>query len=599
MMSIRSHFYLYLGLCITLIASITSLHGQSIKINAPNEVEAGQPFTISYQIQGGNGEAEITSAPDFGTLQLLYGPAFAHRANVSYINGRVSQSSSYDITYTILATDPGSYKITGPTISMSGKTLKSGTSTIKVAAATSSSSGSSALRPRGRSGAEQTTFALVAIPERTTVYEQEPLLVTYRTRGSQRYRIINYSPAAHKGFVSQDIQESSQATFFSERIDGTNYISLNLISEVIYPIASGEQLISSASAIISYNIADQENLFLSQDKQDELRSKQVKIHVKPLPQEGRPTDFSGAVGNFSIRYELDKQPWRTNEASSLKIIISGAGNLKSAKSPTITLPDNLELYDPIENNEQVYRNGEIIATRTIEYSLIPRKTGRIQLPALELSYFDPKTGSYRKATASAQTLEVIQGRNVEHQDRETVLQHTTDGKDTPHDIIKGSSTSPSNHHWSALGLAGYLGINLLLLILCFALYRYLIYRRSLRDDMVSYKATRAGKIASKRLAVARQKLEGDSSQEFYAELLRAIWGYLGDKLRLPQSLLNRSDIATALEEKGISTDIVTRLTSMIDTIEYARYTPASTAEDLRELYTQASHLIEAIEKSHR
>lgn len=592
-MSIRSHLSILIVFCLALIFSTHKLHGQSVKVNAPSQVEVGQKFTITYQIVGGNGDATISSAPELGALQLLYGPAFAREVEVLYVNGRVTPSSSYNITYTVLATEPGTYKVTGPTISISGKTLKGSTSNIKITPATQRSSNPQQLAGMGERG-HQAIFNFVAIPERTTVYEQEPLLVTYRTRGTQPYRIINHAPASHKGFVSQDIQESNQIPFFSERINGTNYISLNLISEVLYPIAAGEQSISSAAAVISYIAADEASVFLNQDKKEELLSQEVKINVKPIPVEGRPETFSGAVGQFSIRYELDKQPWRTNEASSLKIIISGTGNLKPAKSPAITLPDALELYDPIESNDQVYSNGQINATRTIEYSLIPRKTGRVQLPTLTLSYFDPKSGSYRTATAQAQTVEVVQGRNIEHQQGGAVLQHATSGQDVPYDIIQ-EGTTPSAHPQSGLGIVSYLVVNILIVVLGFGLYRYLAYRRAQRSDTTSYKATRAGKIASKRLSIARQKLNENAIDAFYGELLKAIWGYLGDKLKLPQSALNRSDIAIALQDRGVSNEVITELTSIIDTIEYARYAPTNTPQGLQELYSRSAHLIEEIE----
>lgn len=592
-MSIRSHLSILIVFCLALIFSTHKLHGQSVKVNAPSQVEVGQKFTITYQIVGGNGDATISSAPELGALQLLYGPAFAREVEVLYVNGRVTPSSSYNITYTVLATEPGTYKVTGPTISISGKTLKGSTSNIKITPATQRSSNPQQLAGMGERG-HQAIFNFVAIPERTTVYEQEPLLVTYRTRGTQPYRIINHAPASHKGFVSQDIQESTQIPFFSERINGTNYISLNLISEVLYPIAAGEQSISSAAAVISYIAADEASVFLNQDKKEELLSQEVKINVKPIPVEGRPETFSGAVGQFSIRYELDKQPWRTNEASSLKIIISGTGNLKPAKSPAITLPDALELYDPIESNDQVYSNGQINATRTIEYSLIPRKTGRVQLPTLTLSYFDPKSGSYRTATAQAQTVEVVQGRNIEHQQGGAVLQHATSGQDVPYDIIQ-EGTTPSAHPQSGLGIVSYLVVNILIVVLGFGLYRYLAYRRAQRSDTTSYKATRAGKIASKRLSIARQKLNENAIDAFYGELLKAIWGYLGDKLKLPQSALNRSDIAIALQDRGVSNEVITELTSIIDTIEYARYAPTNTPQGLQELYSRSAHLIEEIE----
>ncbi len=591
----RSHLGLYLGLCLALFFSAINLRGQSIKTIVQAQVEAGQPFTITYQITGGNGDVRVTSAPELGNLQLLYGPAYSSRAEVTVVNGHVRQSSSSNVTYTVLANEPGTYKVSGPTVSISGKTLKGETSSIKVVAGSRGSSAPTERQMAGQRGATQeATFRLVAIPERTTIYEQEPLMVTYRMRGTQRYRIINYAAAAHQGFVSQNVQEDSHIPFFSERIGGVNYLSINLISEILYPVSPGEQSISSASAIIAYTIADQEDFFLSQDKQEELRSSAVKVQVKPLPQEGRPEHFSGAVGQFDIRYELDKQPWRTNEARALKVIISGVGNLKTAKSPTIALPDALELYDPIEHSEQVYRDGEVRAVRTIEYSLIPRKTGRVQLPALEFSYFDPKSGRYHTAVAEAQTVEITPGRSIERQSGEAMLQHTATSEDTPYDIMPQGSGS-SSHHFPAIGLVGYLGLNLLVIALGFGVYRYLAHRRSLRADAVSYKATRAGKVASKRLAMARQRLEEGATEAFYTELLKAIWGYLGDKLRLPQSALSRADMAVALEHKGVSSQVITELTSIIDTIEYARYAPARSSQCLREVYSRASQLIEAIE----
>ena len=315
----------------------------------------------------------------------------------------------------------------------------------------------------------------------------------------------------------------------------------------------------------------------------------IEITVKPLPEEGKPADFSGAVGSFNVRYETKQNDWKTNEATTLKIILEGQGNLKIAKLPKLSLSNDIELYDPVEHSDQSYNGGKLHSVRTIEYNLIPRKVGVVKIPSLSISYFNPATARYETTATEALSIKVKQGKNENIQ---TTIHSGADGNDSmPSGVIDNDNDDSAFNpnlwqliltHLMAL-VGGIIGL------------AYLKKHYSYTDDKLRVIADKAKGVAHKRLKTARQYLNQGNRDAFLEEILNSIWGYLGDKLRLPLSELNRNNITELLIRREVSTEKVNELVALINQIEFARFAPQTEDNSSEHLYELVVEVIAHLE----
>ena len=321
----------------------------------------------------------------------------------------------------------------------------------------------------------------------------------------------------------------------------------------------------------------------------EVRSTPVTIQVRPLPTEGKPADFSGAVGSFRMRAELLTKTPKTNESLTIRLTLEGTGNLKQVTSPTISFPQDFEVYDPKETYEEKISATEVYGKKVIEYFAIPRRTGAVTIPSLSFSYFDPHLGRYETLHSPPFSLQVAQGRETATDDRGSQRQQEQLLRQLYSDGALGTSMGLQwAQSWS------YLLLFPLMALLGFIAYLVIARERGLRADSLGYKASRANSVATKRLRTARKLLEAGARDAFYEETLRALWGYLGDKLCLPGSELSRTSVSELLRSRGLDEETIARLTSVIDEVEFARYAPAKEG-DMQALYDTTVEVISAID----
>ena len=321
----------------------------------------------------------------------------------------------------------------------------------------------------------------------------------------------------------------------------------------------------------------------------EVRSAPVTIQVRPLPLEGKPADFSGAVGSFRMHAELLTKTPKTNESLTIRLTLEGTGNLKQVTSPTISFPQDFEVYDPKESYEEKISATEVYGKKIIEYFAIPRRTGAVTIPSLSFSYFDPHLGRYETLRSQSFTLQVAQGRETAADDRSSLRQQEQLLRQL---YSEGSLGAPKGLLWAQSW--SYLFLYPLMALLGFIAYLVIARERGLRADSLGYKASRANSVATKRLRTARKLLEAGARDAFYEETLRALWGYLGDKLRLPGSELSRASVSELLRMRGLDEETIARLTSVIDEVEFARYAPAKEG-DMQALYDTTAEVISAID----
>jgi hypothetical protein len=325
-------------------------------------------------------------------------------------------------------------------------------------------------------------------------------------------------------------------------------------------------------------------------------SKPLKIRVNPLPGI-KPDDFSGIIGKITLNSSLNKDTVNVNDAVNLKMVISGSGNLKLANAPEMKLPADLEVYDPkVTDNLKSGLNGTS-GQKTFEYLLIPRHYGDFAIPPVTYSYFNVASNQFERITTPE--LHFYARKGTEQNAGITVYGGVSKedvkylGKDIRFISSKsgllrksGSILSSKRSFYTTYAFA-------LILFLVILFIRKEHIRRN--SDLSIVRNRKAGKVAGKRLKEAEKCLKEKQSDKFYEEILKALWGYLSDKLNIPVSELTRNSIINALTEKGIAEAEINNLSAILDKCEFARFAPSSSPEEAEKIYEEASGFIKLVE----
>ena len=582
----------FVGRTLLLLLSLLlplSLGAQTIRVEVPQTVVQGTPFQLSYTYSGSEDFERVTE-PKAAGLQVLYGPARQQMSSYQNINGRSSSTSSVSLTFTLLAEHTGNISIPAVTALLGEKRVTVHGATVRVLPPDKNASSA---RSQGTAGTSVTgTYFFRALPSATVVYEKQAFPIRYKLYATTEFEINSYEAPQYDGFLSEKQADDGRRQLQLETYQGRNYRTVDILSEVLFPQRSGTLTIPTSKIGLRVPVAqaDADPFFGSSMMGDrEVRSAPVTIQVRPLPTEGKPADFSGAVGSFRMRAELLTKTPKTNESLTIRLTLEGTGNLKQVTSPSISFPQDFEVYDPKETYEEKISATEVYGKKIIEYFAIPRRTGAVTIPSLSFSYFDPHLGRYETLRSQTFTLQVAQGRETAADDRSSLRQQEQLLRQL---YSEGSLGAPKGLLWAQSW--SYLLLFPLIALIGLIAYLVIARDRGLRADSLGYKASRASSVATKRLRIARKLLEAGEREAFYEETLRALWGYLGDKLRLPASELSRASVSELLRMRGLDEEIIARLTAVIDEVEFARYAPAKEG-DMQALYDTTAEVISAID----
>lgn len=571
--------------CLLLLLLPLSLGAQTIRLEAPQTVVQGNTFQLIYSYSGSE-DFERVSEPKAPGLQVVYGPARQVMSSYQNINGRSSSSSSVSITYTLIAERTGSISVPAVTAVVGGKRVTVHGATIRVLPPDKDTQAGHA-RAKGLG-----SYIYRAIPSATVVYEQQAFPIRYKLYSSTEFDISSFNAPQYDGFISEKQPDDGRRQLTLESYQGKNYRAVEILNEVLFAQRSGTLTIPSSEVGIRIPVeGDDDPFFSSATFVDRtLRSSPVTIQVRPLPTEGKPQDFSGAVGSFRMKAELLTKTPKTNESVTIRLTLEGTGNLKLASSPKIQFPESFEVYDPKETYEGHVTATNVQGKKVIEYFAIPRRTGSVTVPPLTFSYFDPQKGRYEILRSQSFSLQVAQGKAEVSEEKGSLRQQE--------ESLRTLRSDEGTKEITGLRVAkswGYLLLYPLVALIGLGIYFILARRRSLRADSLSYNASHASAVATRRLRKARQLLEAGSREPFYEETLRALWGYLGDKLRLPVSELSRATVSELLRGRGLEESTIQGLTEVIDEVEYARYAPAKEG-DMQALYTKTATVISEIDR---
>ena len=577
--------------------------------NAPEVVVSGDQFRLSYTIN--SQKVRDFRAPSIQGFEVLMGPSRSTQSSTQIINGNVTSTSTITFTYILMAGKEGTYKIPGATIVADGNNYTSNSVEIKVlppddTSGASSGNASSSSRNQANSGkiSDKELFMLATV-NKTNVYEQEAILLTYKVYTQVNLTGLHGDTPDLKGFHTQEVELPQQKTFTLEHYNGRNYNTTIWQQFVLFPQQSGKLEIPSLSfeGTVSQRIAsaDPFDAFFNGgnyvDIKKNLVTPKLTINVKELPA-GKPTNFSGGVGEFTLSSSISTQELKTNDAVTIKLVISGTGNMKLINTPEVGFPQDFEIYDPkVDNKFNLTRNG-LAGNKVIEYLAIPRHAGTYTIPPIEFSYFDLKSQSYKTLKTDAYTLNVAKGEGNSDQ----VVANFTSKEDLKvlgQDIryIKTGDTRLTQKDDYLFGSTSYWLWYIIPLVLFIAFM--VIYRKQAMENanVAKVRTKKANKVAAKRMKNAGKLLAEKKSEAFYDEVLKALWGYISDKLSMPVSQLSKDNIEEELQKHQVADELIKAFIDTLNDCEFARYAPGNQDEKMDKIYSSAIDVISKMENS--
>ncbi|MEA4851353.1 MAG: BatD family protein [Paludibacter sp.] len=571
--------------------------------SAPSTVIVDKPFQLVYTV---NATGKDLKVPEFTNFEVLAGPFESRSSSYQVINGKASSSLSISYTFTLQGLKTGTYSVPPASIMVDGQKHSSNGLSIKVLPDDGSDAAGSSAAQSGASTAKITNDKIFIRTNisKSSVYEQEPVVVTYKlytladVAGMNNMKMPDFN-----GFLKQELDQSQNKQLSYENFNGKNYGTIVLYQVLLYPQRTGDITIDKASfeAVIRVQNKTQvrsifDDFFDSYTNVNKaLVAPAVKVKVYPLPG-AKPAGFSGTVGQLSMSSTISATQVKANEAVTLKVVISGSGNMKLIKNPDIELPEGFEIYDPKVNNNFKTTLSGVSGTKTIEYLFIPRNAGDFEIPAAEFVYFDLQEKTYKTLRTPVYNLKVSKGEGGEsvvsgnYVNKEDVKQL---GKD-----IRFIETKPFKLTKKTEPVFGTVeGWILYLIPLLVALFLFFVLKRkALENSNIEFvRNKKANKQAQKRLKMAQKLLNEGKKDKFYEEVLKAVWSYLSDKLAIPAASLTKERVEAELTEKGVNADAIKQFTDILNTCEFARYAPNSGQQEMGNLYAEAIEAISNLE----
>lgn len=564
-------------------------------------------FTVNSQ------DIKDFRAPSIKGFDVLMGPSRSQQSSIQIINGKRTSNSSTAFTYILLAGSPGTYTIPAASVEVNGEKVFSNAISIKVlpqdqnSGNSGNNGGGSASSSRSQAAGSRISandLFITATASKTTVHEQEAILLTYKVYTVVNLRQLYGKMPDLKGFHTQEVELPQQKTFTLEHYKGRNYNTTVWSQYVLFPQQTGKLEIPSITfdgVVAQQTVSDDPfDAFFNGGGYVEVKKKittpKVVINVQPLP--AKPTGFSGAVGEFKLASSINATDVKTNDAVTIKLTLSGTGNMKLIGIPEVKFPQDFEIYDPKVTDDYKLTNSGLTGTKTFEYLAIPRHAGNFTIPAVEFTYFDLKSNSYKTLKTEAYNLKVAKGQGNADQvisdftNKESVKML---GKDIRFIKLGDSSLRPKGDFF--FGTVGYYLCYLIPLLL-FVVFAVIYRQKALENaNVAKVKTKKANKVATRRMKLAGKLLAENKKNEFYDEVLKALWGYISDKLSIPVSQLSKDNIEAELTNYGVQEALIAEFIGVLNECEYARYAPGNENEAMDKVYSASVEVISKMENS--
>lgn len=578
----------------------------SFTAHAPKQVVQGNKFDVKFILR--NADGTNFKEPKFEGVTKLYGPATSTSYSMQMINGKTTSNTSCEYSLMYRADKAGTYTIPAATIEVDGKRYSTKELSLeilppdKTAANGSNSQGvrvddintQSASKPLNSND----LFVRILMSKQK-VYEQEAVVCTIKLY--TKYQISQFMTTlqpSFDGFLIEELPIESSLNNV-EHYNGENYMVAELKKCILFPQKSGKLTITSGNydiTAVQYESVRSVFGIIRQpiETKIQVKSNSASVNILPLPTP-KPSSFIGAVGQFTVSTNVTPNNFKTYEAATYTYTITGNGNIKYLKAPIVNFPSQFDVYDPQNNVEAKPVGSTVRGSSNFEYTFIPQYVGDYEIPASEFTYFDPSSAKYVSINVPSKMIKV--GKGVATASATVTKGLELKNKDILH--IKTDDLSLEKEHVMYLSTFAYWLWYIIPTILMFSILWY--YRKTIkqRSNIQMMKTKRANKVAKKRLKLAKEFMANNDKNKFYAEILKALWGYLSDKLSIPVSELNKENISQELIKYGVAENVVTSIIAMLDRCEFAQYAPELSDSNMNEVYDEIGSLMDKLENTRR
>ncbi len=572
-------------------------------------VAVGESFQLIYTL---NTSGKDLRLPQLEGFSVIAGPFQSTSSSVQYVNGSMTSSKTVRFTYTLLAEKVGAYTIKPASVVANKQKVFSNAVNLKVIPEEEKSN------PQSQSTSQQQGHAATnissdnlyvkAFATKTKVKEQEAVMLTYKIYA--RVELVDIQSMKFPDLKSLLVQEigDRQITQDRENVNGKNYNTYVINQYLVFPQQNGKIEIEPFVCDAVVRIRQQSNrrdifggFFDSyQDVKRSLKSNKIVLDVDALPSP-KPIDFSGAVGKFSLSSEISTQELKENESLTLKYTINGVGNIKLIKNPNISFPTDFEAYEPKVNNNFKASSKGMVGSKTVEYLVIPRHRGEYTIPSYTFTYYDVDKNQYVSLSTKDHNVTVHKG---DAEAASTVMQGSVVNQESVKVIATDIRYITHNECDIKEGMPYFAGTlafwlsHVVALLLAGALL--LIFRKQVKEsaNLALMRNKKANKVALKRLKVAKLEMQKANKEQFYDEILKALWGYLCDKFTIPVSELNKENVEAELVKRSVSQDEIDIFIALLKECEFQRYAPLVNKEDaMDKTYQSTMQLITNMENS--
>jgi len=585
----------------------------SFQASGPQRVVMGQPFQISFVVTAPTQGTDFR-VPEMEHFEILAGPFTARSTSTSMINGQRSSSVTARYTYTLMPRRVGTFTIPSASITVGGQRHTSTGLRIEVLPADAQvpaqqqqgAQQGATQQNQPRNEISDENLFIRTIVSRTTVYEQEVVLLTYRLYST--LNIVNAGARSmpnFRGFMRNDLDITRQLTL--ENFRGRNYTTVDLFSTVLYPQRAGTIEIEPAEfdvVIRVENTAPRRSIFDSffdthTNVQRTVTAPRARITVNELPTANRPANFGGTVGNFRMNSSISAQEVNVNEAITMSITIEGTGNMRMIATPSVRIPESFERFDPRVINDFRPTPSGVSGRKTVEYLFIPRHSGDFEIPSVEFSFFDLQTRTFKTLRTPTYAINVLRGDGTT---APTTVAETFLGREEVRQLardIRHIRTNDFTFVPEQTPKVGSLASWLMFLVpLVLTLLAFIVLSKQAKENanISLVKNKKANKMARKRLKLAQKLLNEGKKDQFYDEVLKAVWNYLSDKMSIPLSSLTKDNVEAELKSRQVDETHIKQLMEILNTCEFARYAPNSGQQEMGNLFDETVRVISDLEE---
>ena len=576
---------------------ITSMASAQIKFEAKvskQKLGINERLRLDFEM---NQDGDHFNPPDFKNFTIVGGPN--QSVSNSWVNGVRSYKKVY--SYFLAPKRRGNFRISQATIVIKGETYKTTPIKVEVTAAIDKPKD-----PNDPNYIASENIHLVAEISKTNPYLNEAITVVYKLYVSSKIAVDNWNEIdspRYNDFWSQNINTKEQKVE-NGTYNGENYRFLVLRKTVLFPQKTGKLNIEPLSLNIALRVpTNRHDIFgsvLMARANKVVSAGRKTITVKPLPEAGKPSDFTGAVGDFKFDVSTSKTVLDASESLQLKVNVSGNGNLKLFKLPKVVLPSSLEVYEP-EHTENVNTNLSGMQGNIADiYTVVPQYKGKYPIQNISFSYFDLKTKTYKRLSSNEIVIDVLNGptnaeTNTGKANASTNKQAVTFNNDQFAFIKTKTNFTQIKPNYFFKTIPFWLLLLLPFLVIPIAII--IRDKKAVRAaDFKGNRIRKADKLAKKYLSSAKKSL--GKKEAFYIALEKALHNYLKAKLHLETSDLSKDKINTLLKEKQVEDDVVKTFISILESCELARYTPIDIVT-MQDDYEKAATTISLIDKQSR